>query len=90
MALLIDLVIVVSWILRVTGSSGHSDNDKDRKNKQGNDGGVPTTSPMLKSDREIEREKCVSFLVGYPMSFLVAIPSLFMKEEDDPFFMESG
>ena len=28
------------------------------------------------------------FSVGYPLS--VAIPPLFMKEEDDPLFMESG
>ena len=40
-------------------------------------------SPMLDSDKEIERENYVSFSVGYPMSFPDAIPSLFMKEEDD-------
>ena len=50
------LILVVSGILRVTGSSGHQPSNKDLQNKQGTDGGVSAASPMLKSDREIGRE----------------------------------
>ena len=47
-------------------------------------------SPMLKLDREIESIKCQSCSSVFFTYLYVAIPSLFMKEEDDPFFMESG
>ena len=50
------LILVVSGILRVTGSLGHQPSNKDLQNKQGIDGGVSAASPMLKSDREIGRE----------------------------------
>ena len=46
-------------------------------------------SPMLKLDKEIE-SVTVSLSIVYFPSLSVAIPSLFMKEEDDPLFMESG
>ena len=51
---------------------------------------MPTNFPMLKLDREIESVN-VSLLVVYFFTYLyVSIPSLFMKDEDDPLFMESG
>ena len=47
-------------------------------------------SPMLKLDREIESVK-MSVLQAYIFSYLsVAIASLYMKEDNDPLFMESG
>ena len=42
-----DDISVVSWILRVFGSSGHELDSKILQNKQGTDGGVPTCSSML-------------------------------------------
>ena len=50
------LILVVSGILRVIGSSGHQPSSKDLQNKQGTSGGVSAASPMLKSYREIGRE----------------------------------
>ena len=82
--------IVVSRILRVSESSGHEPNSKDLQNKQGTDGGVLTGSSMLKLDREIESVN-VSLSVVYFFTYpFVAIPSLFMKEEEEPLFIESG
>ena len=46
--------IVVSWILRVHGSSEHEPNSKNLQNKQGTGNGVPTGSPMLKLVKEVE------------------------------------
>ena len=51
---------------------------------------MPTGSPMLKLNREIESVK-KSVLQAYIFTYLsVAIHSLSMKKEDDPLFMESG
>ena len=47
-------------------------------------------SPMLKLDREIESIE-MSVLQAYIVTYLfVSIASLFMKEDDDPLYMESG
>ena len=43
---------VVSWVLRVTGASGHQPNSKVLQNKENTDGGIPVGSPMPKLDRE--------------------------------------
>ena len=43
---------------------------------------------MLKLDREVENVN-VSFSVVY-FCLILVIPSLFMKDDDDPLFMESG
>ena len=58
------------------------------QNKQGTGRGVPDASPMLKLDREIES---VNTTVSQwdILPFSVVIPPLFMKEEDDPLFIES-
>ena len=46
---------------------------------------------MLKLDREIESVNIFCFSVKYlHLFFFVAIPSLFMKEDDGSLFMESG
>ena len=45
---------------------------------------------MLKLDREIESTKCQSCRRIFFICISVVIPSLFMKEEDDPLLMESG
>ena len=50
---------------------------------------MPAASPMPKSDRENMESKRVSFSVRNVVPFLVAIPSSFMEEEDDPLFLES-
>ena len=51
---------------------------------------MPTDSPMLKLDREIESVK-MSVLQAYIFPYLsVAITSLYIKEDDDPLFIESG
>ena len=50
---------------------------------------MPAGSLMLKLYKEIENVN-VNFLVVYFHTFSIAIPSIFMKEEDDPLFMESG
>ena len=44
---------------------------------------------MAKLDREIERANVSLAVVYFSHTFFVAIPSLFMKEEDYPLFMES-
>ena len=51
---------------------------------------MPGSSPMLKLDKEIESVKCQSCSRVFFTHLYVVIPSLFMKEDDDPFFMESG
>ena len=69
----------------------HQPSDEDLQNIQGTSGGVSAASPILKSYREIWRVKYVYFSVRYPPpSSKVAIPSLFMKDEDDLIFMKSG
>ena len=51
---------------------------------------MPAGSPMLKLDREINNVK-KSILQAYIFTYIyVVIPSLFIKEEDDPLFIESG
>ena len=57
--------IVVSRILRVSGSSGHEPDSKNLQNKQGTDGGVPAGSPMFKLVREIESVQNVSLAGVY-------------------------
>ena len=57
--------IMVSRILRISRSSGHEPNSKNMKNKQGNHGGVPAGSPMLKLVGEIESIKNVSLAGVY-------------------------
>ena len=47
-------IIVVSWILKVHGSSGHHLGSKNLQNKQRTDDGVTAGSPMLKFVRKIE------------------------------------
>ena len=79
-------VPVVSQILRVFGSSGHESDNKILQNKQGTDGGVPTSSPMLKLEREMESRK-MSVLHAYIFTYLsLSIAFLFMKKDDDPLF----
>ena len=51
---------------------------------------MPAGSLMLKLGREIENVK-MSVLQTYIFTYIhVAIASLYMKEDDDPLFMESG
>ena len=51
---------------------------------------MPSDSPMLKLGREIESVK-MSVLQAYIFTYLyVVIASLYIKEDDDPLFMESG
>ena len=83
--------IVVSQILKVHGSSGHEPGNKNLKNKQGTDDGVPTSSLMLKLVKEIESVLTVSLAgVRFSHTFFLALPPLFMKKDDDPLFMGSG
>ena len=49
---------------------------------------MPVGSMMLKLDREIKSVKV--FQLCMFTYIYVAIPSLFMKEEDDPLYRESG
>ena len=82
--------IVVSQILRVSGSSRHKPSSKILQNKQGTDGGVPVGSPMLKLERGIKSLK-MSILQAYIFTYLsLSIASLFMKKDDDPRFLENG
>ena len=46
--------VVVSRILRVSGSSGNEPGSKNLQNKQGTDGGVSADSSMLKLVRDKE------------------------------------
>ena len=48
---------------------------------------MPTSSPMIKLDRDIESVKCQSCSSVFFTYLSVAIPSLFMIEDDDPIFM---
>ena len=57
--------IVLSRILRVSGSSGHKPGNNNLQNKQGTDDGVSIDSPMLKLVREIESIKNVSLVNVY-------------------------
>ena len=57
--------IVVSQILRISGSSGHEPGSKSLQNKQGTGGGVLADTPMLKLVGEIESVKNVSFAGVY-------------------------
>ena len=83
--------IVVSRILKVFGSSEHKPGSKNFQNKQGTGGGVSVGSPMLKLVREIESiQKCQSCRHIFSHTFLLTLPLLFMKKDDDPLFMESG
>ena len=60
------------------------------QNKQGTGDGVSTDSPILKLVREIESVK-MSVLQAYIFPYLLlSLPPLFMKNDDDPLFMESG
>ena len=82
--------IIVSRILRVHGSSGHEPSSKNLKKKQGTDGGVSISSPMLKLVKDIE-SNLTSVLHAYTLhTFFLALPPLFMKKDGDPLFMESG
>ena len=47
------MIIVVSHILRVHGSSGYEPNSKNLQNKQGTGDGVSADSPMFKLVKEI-------------------------------------
>ena len=49
---------------------------------------MPIGSMMLKLDKEIKSVKV--FQLCMFTYIYVSIPSLFMKEEEDPLFMESG
>ena len=83
--------IFVSQILRVHGSSRHKPGSKNLQNKQGTDGGVMVVSPMLKLVKEIESVLTVSLAsVYFSHSFFLALPSLFIMNDDDPLFMRSG
>ena len=82
--------IVVSRILRVSGSSGHEPSSKILQNKQGTGSGVPAGSLMLKSGRETESIK-MSVLQACIFSYLsLSIASIYMKKDDDPLFLENG
>ena len=63
--------IVVSRILRVFGSSGHQLGIKDMQNKQGTNGGVSASSPMLKLDREIESANVSLAVVYFSHTFML-------------------
>ena len=60
------------------------------QNNQENDDGAPVVSPMPKSDQGIWRVKESIFFSEECHTFLVMIPPSFIKEEDDPIYMESG
>ena len=51
---------------------------------------MPADTPMLKLDKEMESVKCQSCSRVFFIYLIVAIASLYMKEDDDPLFMESG
>ena len=51
---------------------------------------MPAGFPMLKLDREIESVKCQSCSRVFFTYLYVVIPFLFIKEEDNQLFMESG
>ena len=78
-----NLDLVVSWILRVSGSSGHEPGSKNLQNKQGIGGGVPVGSLMLKLVREIKSVK-MSVLQAYIYIFYIypffSITSLIYEE----------
>ena len=81
------VLVVVSQILKVHGSSGHEPNSKNLQNKQRIGGGVPPGSPMLKLVKEIRSE--FSRHIFLHTSFLV-LPPLFMKKDLSPHSMGSG
>ena len=71
---------VVSWILRVSGSSGHEPGSENLQNKQGTGGGVQAGTPMLKLGREIESVKML-VLQTYIFTYLsLSITSLICEE----------
>ena len=85
------MIIVVSRILKVYGSSGHELNSKNLQNKQVTDGGVSTDSPMLKLVKEMGSVFPVNFVdVFFHIPFFSMLPPLFMKKDLDPLFMGSG
>ena len=60
------------------------------QNNQENNGGVPATSLMPKSnDQGIWRVKELVLFSEECRTFFVVIPPSFMEEEDDPIYMES-
>ena len=79
------LILVVSGILRVIGSSGHQPSSKDLQSKE------PTVvcRPPLRclSHTEKSGEKVRQFISRVFESLLVAIPFLFIKEKEDPLFI---
>ena len=81
--------IVASRIFRISGSSGHEPDNKHLQNKQSTDRGMLASSPMLKLVGEIKSVKNVSLAgVYFHIFFLLALPPLFMKKDDDPLFYE--
>ena len=83
--------IVVSRVLKVTEASGHQPGSKVLQNKENTDGGISVDSLMPKLDREkIESVNVRLFFSIVFFHTFVTMPSLFMKGDDDPLFMESG
>ena len=87
----IHVIIIVSQILGVSGSSGPEPDNKILQNKQCTGGGVPASSPMLKLERAMESLKKMSVLQTYIFTHLsLGIASLFIKKDDHPPFLENG
>ena len=81
-------MVVVSRIFRVTGSSEHTHVCNDLQNKQENDSGGSATSSMLKLGSHFY-EKNSDHSVSNLIPYFMRRPS-FIREEGDPFFVESG
>ena len=71
---------VISWVLRVHGSSGHIPNSKNLKNKQGAGGGVLASSLMLKLVKEMGSVFPINFTGVYFHIPFLSVTSLIYEE----------
>ena len=55
------------------------------QNKQGTGGGLPIGSPMLKLIGEHKKFQSCGRIFSH--TFLIALPPLFIKKDDDPLFL---